>query len=305
MPSLNYLNIAIPDVYIRVGSIDQTHVSQSDLRPKRPFEAKRYGLMVHWPRTLSWLSVQLRHGDPPEDFAEERDGLLAVCSAVGADPDHVAPAKFLQSQQYQIAVVSHDAPIQIRVRVDTDEERFRQAVLAQEGAAEREEFLQPIQVRFFDAKQLGTYLDQEGTITLIMTPAKAVPPFDGYGAVDLGNTSSTLVALSLSDAFYRTDSMRLVDADAARGDLRSHVDPVVSHVRVDRIKSYEPPPPGVRRFPNAPKDDYPQTVNWVAGRLASPQDVGTAATAATAGLVLGAKRLVAGKEWEKSQKLMA
>src|SRR5262245_46064676 len=140
MPSLNYLNIAIPDVYIRVGSIDQTHVSQSDLRPKRPFEAKRYGLMFHWQRSLSWLSIQLRHGDPPEDFADERDGLLAVCAAVGADPDHVAPAKFLQSQQYQIATVNRDAPVQIRVRVDTDDERFRQAVLAQDKAAEREEF---------------------------------------------------------------------------------------------------------------------------------------------------------------------
>src|SRR5258708_4009482 len=295
MPPLNYLNIAIPDVFIRVGSIDQTHVSQSDLRPKRPFEAKGYGRMVYGPRWLSWLSVQLRHGAPAEDFADEREGLLAVCSAVGANPDHVAPAKFLQSQQYQVAVVNRESPVQIRVRVDTDDERFRQAVLEQEGAAEREEFLQPIQVRFFDEKHLGVYLDQEGTITLIMTPAKAVPPFDGYGAVDLGNTSSTLVALSLSDAFYRTDSMRLGDPDAVRGDLRTHVDPVVSHVRIDRIRSYEPPPPGVRRFPSVPKDDYPQTVNWVAGRLASPQDRVTAGVAATAGLVLGAKRLVAGK----------
>ena len=76
-----------------------------------------------------------------------------------------------------------------------------------------------------------------------------MPPFDGYGAVDLGNTSSTLVAFSLSDAFYRTDSMRMVDADGARGDPCSHVDPVVSHVRIDRIRSYEPSPPGVRDSP--------------------------------------------------------
>ena len=30
MPSLNYLNIAIPDVYIRVGSIDQPHADKAD-----------------------------------------------------------------------------------------------------------------------------------------------------------------------------------------------------------------------------------------------------------------------------------
>src|SRR5260370_23893479 len=99
MPPLNYLNITIPDVYIRVGTIDQTHVSHSDLRPKRPFEAKQYGLMVYWSRSLSWLSVQLRHGDPAQDFTDERDGLVAVCAAVWADPEHLAPAKFLQGQQ--------------------------------------------------------------------------------------------------------------------------------------------------------------------------------------------------------------
>ena len=157
--------------------------------------------------------------------------------------------EFLQAQQFQVAVVNREAPIQIRVRVDTDHERFRQAVADQEGASEREEFLQQIQVRFFDEKHLGVYLDQEGTITLILKPAKPVPAFDGYASIDLGNTSSTLVSLSLSQAFYRTDSMQLVDADAARGDLRSHVDPVLSHVRIDRIRSYDPPPPGVARVP--------------------------------------------------------
>src|SRR5262249_25593241 len=52
--------------------------------------------------------------------------------------------------------------------------------------------------------------------------------------------------------------------------------------------------------------DYPQTVSWVAGRVAGPQDGGASGTEpATQGLVLGAKRLAAGKDWEKTQKLIA
>src|SRR5262249_62296857 len=114
------------------------------------------------------------------------------------------PPSFLQLQAFQTACVSRDAPITLNVRINTDHDGFRQAILAQEGAVEREEFLQTVQVRFFDAKSLGVYLDQEGTLTLALKPAKAVPPFDGFAAVDLGNTSSTMVGLSLSQAFYKT-----------------------------------------------------------------------------------------------------
>src|SRR5262245_42792014 len=304
MPSLNYLSVSIGDVYQRVGLIERTHVSQSDLRPKKPFEAKRYGLLVYWPRKIGWLDLRLRHGEPGIDFKEDRDGLVAVCAEVSADPDHVAPPSFLQLQAFQTACVSRDAPITLSVRINTDHDGYRQAILQQEGAVEREEFLQTVQVRFFDAKSLGVYLDQEGTITLALKPAKPVPPFDGFAAVDLGNTSSTMVGLSLSQAFYKTSSVRVVNADTPRGELREHVEPIVSNVRIDRIRSFEPPPSGVRRFPSSPKDDYPQTIDWVAGRLANPADGASTDTAATHGLVLGAKRLIAGKDWEKTQKLV-
>src|SRR5262249_43588711 len=154
MPSLNYLSISIGDVYQRVGLIERTHVSQSDVRPKRPFEAKQYGLLVYWPRSVAWLDVRLRHGDPGVDFKDDRDGLVAVCEQTGADPDHVAPPSFLQAQAFQTAFVSRESPITLSVRIDTDHEGFRQAILNQEGSLQREEFLQTIQVRFFDARQL-------------------------------------------------------------------------------------------------------------------------------------------------------
>jgi molecular chaperone DnaK (HSP70) len=302
MQPINYLSISIPDVFQRVGTIERTHVSQNDIRPRRPFDAKQYGLLAYWPRSLAWLTIQLRAGEPGVDFKDGHEGLSEVCLAHGADANHVAPAKFLQTHSYQVASVNRDAPITLSIRIDTDHEGFRQAVLAQPGAVVREEFLLPINLLFFDAKHLGVYFNQEGTLTLSLKPAKSVPSYDGFAALDLGNTSSTLVGLSLSDAFYRTDAMKLVHADAPRGEWRAHVDAVVSHVRIDRIRSYEPPPPGVRRFPSVLKDDYPQTVNWVAGRLASPQD--NASGSGTTGLVLGAKRLIAGKDWERTQKLV-
>src|SRR6516162_10751356 len=161
MPPLKYTDIIVPHVFQRVGIVEYGHEVQSDLRPRRPFEAKQYGLMVHWPRNLGWLTIRLRHGDPPQDFKENREGLVEVCRSVGADPNHVAPPKFLETQSYQVAFVAREAPIHFQIRVDTDHEGFRQAVLSQPGALAREEFQVPLQVRFFDAKHLGAYLDQE------------------------------------------------------------------------------------------------------------------------------------------------
>src|SRR5260370_14466208 len=217
MPALKYTEIIVPHVFQRVGVVEHAHELQTDLGPRRPCEAKQYGLMVHWTRNLAWLTIRLRHGDPQQDFKENREGLVEVCRPVGADPNHVGPPKFLETQNYQVAFVSRDAPIHFQIRVDTDHEGFRQAVLNQAGALEREEFQVPVQVRFFDAKHLGVYLDQEGTVTLQMKPAVPVPAFDGFVALDLGNTNSTLVGLSLSDAHYRTSSIRLTAADGFRG----------------------------------------------------------------------------------------
>src|SRR5207244_6637248 len=129
------------------------------------------------------------------------------CAEVGGDPDHVAPPSFLQLQAFQTACVAREAPITLSVRINTDHDGFRQAILEQKGALEREEFLQTVQVRFFDAKSLGVYLDQEGTITLALKPATPVPPFDGFAAVDTGNTSSAMVGLSLSQAVYKTSNI--------------------------------------------------------------------------------------------------
>ncbi|HEV3145076.1 MAG TPA: hypothetical protein VGZ47_14395 [Gemmataceae bacterium] len=305
---INYLPVSITDVYQRVGVIEHTHTSSPlDMRPKRPFDAKQYGVLVFWPRAISsWFSLRLQHGDPAQDFKDSPEAIDEVCRTVGVKPDDVASASFKQNNNYQVACVGRDAKITLTVRIDTDHEGFRQAVLDQEGAEQRKEFLQNVEVMFFDAKLLGTYFNQQGVISISVKPANPVPAFDGFAALDLGNTSSTLVALSLSNAFYKTDAIQIVNADAPRGDLKQHIDPVVSNVRIDLIRSYEPQPPGVRVFPSVPKDDYPQTVNWVAGRVASPQDGSASGTEpATQGLVLGSKRLAAGKDWEKTQKLVA
>src|SRR5262245_57980565 len=305
---INYLPVSITDVFQRVGVIEHTHTSSpQDIRPKRPFDAKQYGMLVFWPRAISnWFSIRLQYGEPAQEFKDSPEGIDEVCRAVSVKPDDVASASFKLNNSYQVACVARDAKITLTVRIDTDHEGFRQAVLAQPGAEQSEEFRQTVEVMFFDAKHLGTYFNQQGVISISMKPAKPVPAFDGFTALDLGNTSSTLVALSLSNAFYRTDAIQIVNADAPRGDLKQHVDPVVSNIRIDLIRSYEPPPPGVRVFPGVPKDDYPQTDNSVAGRLASPQDGGASGLeSATQVLVLGAKRLAAGKDCEKTQKLIA
>src|SRR5262249_41379789 len=196
------------------------------------------------------LTSRRRPGAPPQSSTKVRAARAAPAHAWGAAVHRAAPPKFLQGQMFQAACVSRESPVTLSVRIDTDHEGFRQAILAQDGALERQELIQTVQVRFFDAKQLGVYLDQEGTLTLILKPALPVPAYFGFAAIDVGNTSCTMVSLLKSDALYRTSNIRVVNADAPRGELRDHVEPVVSHVRIDRIRSYEPPTPGVRRFPD-------------------------------------------------------
>src|SRR5438477_2514286 len=85
MASLKYLTISIGDVYQRVGVIERAHVSRNDLQPRPAFNAKQYGIIVYWPRTLAWLELRLRHGEQGGEFKDDRDGLVAVCQQVGAD----------------------------------------------------------------------------------------------------------------------------------------------------------------------------------------------------------------------------
>ncbi|MFL5338568.1 MAG: hypothetical protein ACJ8F7_00225 [Gemmataceae bacterium] len=305
MAPLKYTEIIIPHVFQRVGVVDVVHEIQSDLRPKRPFEAKQYGLMVHWPRRFGWLDIQISHGEQLQDFKGNREGLVEVCRAVGADANHVGPSKFLETQSYQVACVNRESPLRFLIRIDTDHEGFRQEVLAQPGAMERECFQVALQVNFFDAKHLGVFLNQEGTVVLQIQPALPVPPLNGFVALDLGNTNSTLVSLALPDAHYRTGSIKLVDADGVRGELVEHGNSVASNVKITNILTYEPYPEGTRRYPTLPKDDFAQTVKWHVGWRANPPDNAAGDEAATMGLILGAKRLIAGKEWEKAQKLKA
>src|SRR5262249_56177440 len=49
MAPLNYLSISISDVYQRVGVIERTHVSQTDLRPTHPSDPTHYLLLASFP----------------------------------------------------------------------------------------------------------------------------------------------------------------------------------------------------------------------------------------------------------------
>ncbi len=117
---------------------------------------------------------------------------------------------------------------------------------------------------------------ETGKITLVLSPCSEVPKYEGYVALDIGNTASTLVCLPTGNFAARTGFLKILDANEERtGTLKAAAEPVISHVRIDDILT-------VREDPAAFK--------WVVGRMAST---------GIDGLVVGTKRLAVARNYEQ------
>ncbi len=178
----------------------------------------------------------------------------------------------------------------ITVELETDHEDFRRAVRERRNR-EKGELVQALRIVFFDAKQFGNYVQQEGLIDLVLKPCAPVPKYNGVLAVDLGNTSTTSAAMSESDPVYKSNYVKLVSLDAD-ADLGGEPKPLPSVLRIDQITSCVDVPEGMRTFPALPGDDRPSAVTFVAGELAT---AGAADGELPSGVVFGAKQLLASR----------
>ena len=297
--------IPIDRVYLQTGVIYHDYPLNNQLQPQRPWNVvPQYAMLVFWPRALDWLRVQMSilpssPTAPEQPFTDRRDAIENICRIHGVEPAQVIPAGFLNQQMCLAGSVVRDSRLRFRCEIDTSHDGFR--TLAKTPRPEnRKELVVPVQVMFFDAKALGTYFDQKTTLDLILRPAVAVPQFAGVVAIDLGNTSSTLACINKSDAIYRTDSIKLLLADVLRGELREQSEPTGSEVRITRITSTGDLPTGTRVFPSVPADEKSQSVEFTIGRTA----VAPGAGQSLAGLILGAKRLLANKDWNDTRKIV-
>ncbi len=301
---LQYLTIPIEDVYAGIGMVFHDYLADTRLRPARPWDkVSSYGLMLYWPKKDPWLSIdvvaQASLTSPPTSFVSHKEAVEFICRHHGVDPTRIAPAGFLNAAEVRVGSLTNTANVTLRIAIDTGHDAFR-AALRDRVLPGKSELVQTLNVRMFDTKSLNSYFEQSGTVQLVLRPACTVPPYYGIVALDLGNTSSDLACVSKRDPVYRTASLKLLDAEPTRPTLGENPTALVSTLRIDRIVSLSEPPHGTRRFPELPEDDNPKAIDYVAGRLAS-----AGADGASPGLVLGAKRLVSGKDTDGFRKLIA
>jgi molecular chaperone DnaK (HSP70) len=294
------LHIPLTGVYRRTGQILHTETYTSELSPTA-FGSPDYGLLLHWPHTVDWLSARASLGRlPPRDFLESEQHLERICRRYGTTRERLCPPgrpDFFHHRFLRVLDVTRATPVTLELSVDTDAKSFAQAAEAQQ-AADRGDLQIAINVIAFDGLS-GALLDEQGEILVSLKPVKPVPAFTGCVALDLGNTSSSVACLPPGkDA---TPDLRLLRADG-RGRLVADAEPTLSHVRIDEVLTWAPEVapagagPRTRRFPGRDHDDMPQAVRWVIGSIA--------AAGTTNGLVLGAKRMVASSAWEETQKLL-
>jgi hypothetical protein len=290
-----YLPLIAEKVFLRAGVHTLTFALSGQVRPPRPWDRlSQFGLLAFWPKALTWLRLSgAADGGPAAPnipFHSTPAGLDAVCAAHATRREQVAPAKFLESNAFFACSLPQNNRVFLTVEIDTDHDDFRAAV-RERWNVDKRELVQPIRVLFFDAKQFGNYVGQEGIIDLVLRPCTPVPRFAGVLAIDLGNTSTTATAVSESDAVYKSSSVKLVPLETD-AELGGDPPPLTSVVRLDRINSAAELPEGMRQFPRLPGDERPTAVAFVAGELAA---AGSAAGDLPAGVVFGAKQLLNAK----------
>lgn len=293
-----HLTFSMDKVYLRAGTASQRFSAAGQFRPARPWDRlTQFGVMAFWPKTASWLKLSASASPEPATagpvitFSETVPGLDAVCAAHAVERDKQFPQKFLEVNAFIAASLPQFNRVYLHVELDTDDDGFRKAVKDRRNA-EKEEFVQPVQLLFFDAKQFNSFFSQPGKIDLVLKPCAPVPRFPGVLAIDLGNTTSTAISLSEADPVYRTESLRFIDLEPP-SPQKAHAEPMLSVVRLDQINTLGTVPDGTRRFPSVPSDDRNGAINYVAGEWVT---AGAADGELPPGVVYGAKQLLTVKD---------
>ncbi|MBY0514644.1 MAG: hypothetical protein K2P78_12110, partial [Gemmataceae bacterium] len=160
----------------------------------------RFGLLIYWDTVLKagpakedeidldFLTVRAWHGPnrrTPFGVGSQQP-LQQVFGEIGGDP--LSPDAFAHRRVLS-AALDRSAEVALEFEVNTDHPKFCRAAdrAAQaRGGAMRIELTSYA----FDAE-----IDEDGKVVLVITPCTRVGPYEGYVAIDFGNTTSTLACL--------------------------------------------------------------------------------------------------------------
>jgi hypothetical protein len=285
------MTLRMQDVWRRVGvrRLPSPHSFQETEWRLHQVKSPQVGIVFYWKRVFPYLRLRAWHAAPGQEEKEFRSGaeaLAAVFDHFNTPPG--LPPGFFEEHEVIAAVVSRTAgSFRLLVCVDTDDPDFLRAARASEATGRIEARIPTL---VLDGER-----DEAGEIRLEMEPCKSPELYHGFGSIDLGNTSSTLAAHP--GFLIRSGNVAIVDGEAVCGCIDSDMQPVEtprvdsadSSVRIDVVD---------REYLKEQALDHPDSIVWSVGARALEQT-------GSDGLVLGAKRMVAGRDYGASYSIHA
>jgi hypothetical protein len=267
------LNIThrIERVFLRTGRRPQavTYSLGADLRSQR-VTGPSFGLVLNWPRAYEFFTVRARHGRPPTAaFLEGADGVRQVFTATGRtdQPDQA----HIKANHFLAAVVGVNTELQLELVIDTDHRAFREAA---KGLMPNEPLRLKVGLVLLNKAQFDL-----GNLELVLEPVAEPRRYQGFVALDLGNTATTLA--SLKESSNRVEDVDVLNAEAVPGRVEKSARPVETRLRLDAIDT--------QVAPDSNEGNHPNWARWDIGHIAGGGD----------GLILGAKRLVASQQYDR------
>lgn len=298
MPAIN-----ISEVYLKMG--DRIHEESfiEEMRPNKvsfpPDKVTYYGLLIYWPKSYSWLGVEMSSTSPSGVFAQwlpatDRDFDATILAPARIDRSKLTSGnpKFFEQYQVRGAFIPQGSRITFRITIKTDKkslETFATSNSSTSGGSGIPPV--PLKSYAFHAVDGVEKSDPNIQIDLRLEPLRPLPPFLGNVSLDLGNFSSGMATLRTGQV--NSEAIRtLCFENMAAPQLQENGTTMESMVRIDMIRSwFEGPGPHqntTRTFPDSNKfkhDDSSEAIEWVTGHAASDGDMRRQ--------IAGSKRLLA------------
>lgn len=237
-----------------------------------------FGLMLLWDPVYTYLNVDLLVNSKPLPNTLRQvsaNDAKRFIQQHGLDPAQFQGVFGPQTRSL-LANVSRGTSVQLSFTIDTDSDLYCSHTDQMQDQARH------IPLNLLIIAQ-GTHDEYE--LRLVLDRAMAVEAYRGYVALDIGNSTTTLVCLPSGN--NTADRIRIVEGNRTPGSLSEKADPVPSHVRIDRLAAAN-----AYGFARA---------EWVIGTTAS----GGQGRDSVDGLILGPKRLLTGRSWSRKQRIFA
>ncbi len=284
------MTVRMKDVWRRVGvrKLPSPHRFTDPEFCLRSVSGSTVGVCFHWPKAHRFLALRAWWNNPGEEeweFVQGGSALEDVFRQLGVSPS--VPEGFLDENEIVAAVVPRTASVRLLFCIDTDDEAFRKVA---EARPRNQSFVRiAVGTYVFDAQNE----EDPGEIQLELEPARLPDRYAGYLAIDLGNSSSTLAAHP--DGPLNSQNVWIVDGEAVCGCTPEDEEPTVtdpgqrvesssSAVRIDLADAQLLP-----KF-----RDHPACFVWAISKRALDEP-------SSDGVILGAKRLLAGRDYDESQ----